>query len=124
VVVRASAREHVELAAIIEALDRARDQVMLEVTLITVRNSHGFNLGVELANANVNGEGVDTIGFTNFGIGAIDPVTGILRLAPQPAIGLNYAIFNSDDFSIVLNALETIGDTRIQSAPRVLVQDN
>jgi general secretion pathway protein D len=39
-------------------------------------------------------------------------------------LGLNFAIFSSDDFSLVLNALKTVGDVRVSSAPKILVQDN
>ena len=32
-----------------------------------------------------------------------------------PGQGFNFAIFNSSDFSLVLNALETFGETRVQT---------
>jgi len=124
VVIRASAAEHEEFAALIKELDLPRDQVMLEVTVVTVRSSKGFELGVELGGAKLNGEGVQTIGFANFGIGAVDSATGRIRLAAEAPLGLNYALFNSGDFSLVLKALETVGRTRIAASPKILVEDN
>ncbi|MFI4862241.1 MAG: secretin N-terminal domain-containing protein [Phycisphaerales bacterium JB063] len=124
VVIRATASEHAEFEALIRELDAPRDQVLLEVTLVSVRSTDSFNLGLELAGAAVNGSGTDLIGLTSFGIGAVNSATGDISLTSPPPTGLNFAIFDTSDFSVVLNALETVGDTRIQSSPSVLVQDN
>jgi type II secretory pathway component GspD/PulD (secretin) len=100
--------------------------VVLEVTLVAVRNSNGFELGIELGGS---GTGVgdaktETIGFTHYGIGNVDPATGSIRL-PDPALfGLNWAIFNSGDFSFILNAIKSVGETRITSSPKILIEDN
>lgn len=122
VVVRASASEHETLAAVIADLDRPREQVMLEVTLVNVTSDDEFRLGVELGGANFGSIG--SIGLTSFGIGAVDTATGAVSLAPSAPFGLNVSVFNGADISLVLNALETIGDTRITSAPKLLVADN
>jgi general secretion pathway protein D len=124
VIVRASAVQQEELGRLIAELDRPRDQVILEVTLVSVRSTEGFSLGLELAGASINGRGVEQIAFTHFGIGQIDAETGRLRLAEGPLTGLSLAIFDSDDFSLVLNALKSVGDTRITSSPKILVEDN
>ncbi|MFA6133460.1 MAG: secretin N-terminal domain-containing protein [Phycisphaerae bacterium] len=123
VVIRASAADHEQLAAVIRDLDRPREQVMLEVMLVAVQTTDTFDLGVELAAAGLT-SGLRQIGFTNFGIGQPDSNNGGLRLRPTPPKGLNYAIFHSDDFALVLNALETVGNTRITSSPKLLVEDN
>lgn len=125
VVIRASAAEHEEFAVLIKELDRPRDQVMLEVTVVTVRSSKGFELGLELGGAKLNGSGVQTVGFAHFGVGSADSATGRIRIAsPAPPLGLNYALFNASDFSLVLKALQTVGQTRIAASPKILVQDN
>ena len=124
VVIKASAVEQEEFRAVIEQLDRARDQVMLEVTLVALRSSDDFTLGVEVGAARIGSSGPTTIGFTKYGIGSTDSATGAVRIAPAAPFGLNYAIFNSDDFSLVLNALRTVGDTRVTSAPKILIEDN
>lgn len=124
VIVRASAVEHEELASVIRELDKPRDQVMLEVTLVVVRSDDSLNLGVELGGARLGSSGVSTVGFTTFGIGTVDSATGAIRLASPAPVGLNYSVFSSDDFSLALNILRTVGDVRITSAPRILVEDN
>ncbi|MAE63528.1 MAG: hypothetical protein CMJ18_04590 [Phycisphaeraceae bacterium] len=124
VIIRASAADHDEFAQLIDELDEPRDQVMLEVTLVVVSTSDGFDLGVELGGARIGSSAVSSIGFTSFGIGSVDPATGDIRIADPSPFGLNYGIFNSKDFSLVLNALKTVGETRITSAPKILVEDN
>jgi general secretion pathway protein D len=123
-IVRASAGELAELEEVIAELDRPREQVVLEVTLVSVTSTNGFNLGVELSGSAVNGHNIDTLGLTTFGVGTQDAQAGTTRLSAQLPFGINYAVFNSDDLSLVLNALQTVGDTRIQSAPRIVVEDN
>ncbi len=124
VVIKASAAEQAEFAKIIEEMDQPRDQVVLEVTLVTVVSEKSFDLGVELSGTELNGRGTESISFTSFGIGVPDPTTGRISLADPPPFGLNWSFFNSSDFSLVLNALETIGDVKISSAPKILVEDN
>ena len=124
VIVQASSARQEELGRLIAELDRPRDQVLLEVTLVSVRSTDGFHLGLELAGASVNGQGVEQIAFTHFGIGKTNTATGQTRLATDPLTGLNFAIFNSGDLSLVLQALHSVGDTRITSSPKILVEDN
>jgi general secretion pathway protein D len=123
VIISASAVEHEEFASIIEELDKPRDQVVLEVTLVSIQNIDSFRLGVEVG-GNVSSNKTEMIGFSNFGIGVKDTATGTMTFPATPAFGLNTAIFHSDDFSLVLNALKTIGKTRITSSPKVLVENN
>jgi len=124
IVIRASAAEHEEFAEIIRQLDEPRDQVLLEVTIVTIRSDGSFDFGIEVSGAMVGTSATDLIGFTSFGIGAVDPATGGITLADPARIGFNFGVFNTDDFSLVLNALQTTGDVRITSAPKVLVEDN
>ncbi|MCY2951740.1 MAG: hypothetical protein NTU53_07150 [Planctomycetota bacterium] len=122
VVIKASASEHEEFLSLIRELDRPRDQVMLEVTLVTVRSTNNFNLGVELSGAHLNT--TNTIGFSNFGVGKVDSATGNLAFTQPPPFGLNFGVFRADEFNVVFNALKTVGDTRITATPKILVEDN
>jgi len=122
VVVRAAAAEHDALASVIQSLDRPREQVQLEVTLVTITSADEFRLGVELGGARFGSIG--TLGFTTFGIGQADPTTGGVTISPTAPFGLNLSVFNGDDLSMVVNALKSVGDTRISSAPKLLVADN
>ena len=123
IVIRASAAEHEEFLGVIKEIDKPRDQVVLEVTVVTVRADTSFQFGMELGGA-VLGCPTKSVGFTSLGIGTPDPATGEICIAKPPPLGLNFAVFNSDDFSLVLNALKTVGDVRVTSAPKILVQDN
>ncbi len=124
VIIRASAAEHEAFATIIAELDTPRDQVLIEVTLVTVQSTDGFRLGLELGGAGTPAGEARAIGFTHFGIGDVNTGTGEIRLPPRAPFGASLAVFNSDDYSLVLNALRTAGDTRISSAPKMLVEDN
>lgn len=123
IIIRASAAEHEEFSAIIQEMDRPRDQVMLEVMLVTVRSTTGFNLGVEIGAGDVSNRARQVV-FSNFGIGRPDSATGEIRIDAPAPFGLNYGFFPSNDLSLVINALQTAGDTRIESIPKILVQDN
>jgi len=123
VVIRAPAAEQEAFAEVITQLDRPRDQVMLEMTLVTVSSDDTFRFGIELGAADLR-TGTQHIGFTTFGVGQVDSETGNLTIDPTAPFGLNYNLFRTDDYSLVLNALETVGDVRISSAPKVLVEDN
>lgn len=124
VIIRASAAEQAEFADVIDELDQPRDQVLLEVMLVSVRNDDGFRLGVELSGARINGVSTEMIGLSSFGVSEVDPDTGDLSFTDPPPFGANFGIFNANDLSLVVNALRTIGETRITSNPRILVQDN
>jgi general secretion pathway protein D len=123
VIIKASAAEHEEFAKIIQNLDKPRDQVILEVTLVTVRSTNDFKLGLEMSGAKLGGR-TNILSFDTFGIGTVNPATGQLSIADPAPMGFNFAVINSDDFSLVLNALQSVGNTYISSMPKILVEDN
>ena len=125
VIIRASSTEHEEFTQVIRELDKPRDQVVLEVTLVTVRSDKTLDIGIDVGFGSRDlgsGGGVHT-GFATFGVGAVDAQTGAVKMG-APALGLNYSIFNLQDLSLVIKALQTVGDVRIASIPKILVEDN
>lgn len=124
VIIRGSAAEQEEMAALVRELDKPRDQVQLEVTLVNVRSTDSFSFSVEGSIANINLGGTSGIGFTSFGVGTVDTATGNLAFASPPPTGLNLGVFRSEDYSFVMNMLKTVGETRITSSPRIIVEDN
>ena len=124
VIIQASAVQHDEFAEIIAQLDSPRDQVVLEVTLVSVQSANGFDFGLELGKTCVSDAGVSTVGFTHFGIGSVDTATGAIAFPNKALLGANVAVFKADEFSLVLNALKSVGDTRITSAPKIVTEDN
>lgn len=123
VIIRASATDQETFEQVIRQLDRPREQVMLEVTMVTIRGTKFCDIGVELGAARLSGWGAKMVGFTNLDFGAISPATGVIRPSVSTG-GLNYALFNNDDYSLVINALKSTGDLRITSSPKVLAEDN
>lgn len=104
---------------LIRAMDKRRPQVLIEATIVTVDTSDNFELGVELGSA----FGTDhAITFSSFGLSVPDATTGQLAIAP--GTGFNGTLINSKVASAVIRALAQSSRARVQSAPRILVNDN
>lgn len=121
IAVRAPARQQREIAKIIEKLDLRRPQVYIEVQIVSVTADDDFRFAIE--SQFTPGQSVL---FTNFGLtsvpqggSATDP-----RVVNAGMRGLTSAIIRSDYVPFVINAFQEVGDTRIISSPRVLVNDN
>lgn len=121
IAVRAPARQQREIAKIIEKLDVRRPQVFIEVQIVSVTANDDFRFAIE--SQFTPGQ---SILFTNFGLtsvpeggSATDP-----RVVNPNLTGFTSAIIRSDYVPFVINAFQEVGDTRIISSPRVLVNDN
>jgi type II secretory pathway component GspD/PulD (secretin) len=78
-------------------------------------------LGVELETLDL-GDAVDYLFFSSFGLSQVDPVTGARTLIPSS--GVNGVVLTPSEVPFILQALATRGNTRVYSAPRILVDDN
>ncbi|MBB6429514.1 secretin N-terminal domain-containing protein [Algisphaera agarilytica] len=107
-------------AKLIEELDRRRAQVMIEVTMITLDTTDNFSLGVDILAGDQNGENQSFV-FNRFGLNEIG-ADGRLDLAP--ALGFNGVVLSADIADVIVQALKSDGNTRVASAPRILVNDN
>ncbi len=105
---------------LIQTLDRRRPQVLLEATVVTIDTTHNFNFGVELS-AHSNGA-TKFLSFSQFGLSTVNVATG--ALTPNAATGGTAAVIGTGVANAVIQALVTDGHARVQSAPRVLVNDN
>ncbi len=121
IAVRAPARQQREIAKIIEKLDLRRPQVYIEVQIVSVTANDDFRFAIE--SQFTPGQSVL---FTNFGLTTVpDGGTATTPRQVNPALrGFTSAIIESDYVPFVINAFQEIGDTRIISSPRVLVNDN
>jgi type II secretory pathway component GspD/PulD (secretin) len=117
VIVQATARQHRELEKLIAELDKRRKQVLIEAMIIEVTTSDDMDLGVELNHA-----GNSALAFTSFGLSSIDLSTGERDILVGP--GGTAAVIEPDDVQAILQALQSTGNIRITSAPRILVNDN
>ncbi|NOT02188.1 MAG: hypothetical protein HOP29_16385 [Phycisphaerales bacterium] len=84
---------HAQLATLLDALDRRRPQVFIEMTLVAVSLSDSADLGIELESFDL-GDGFDYLLFSNFGLSELDVATGQRVLAP--GVG---AILRDDQFA-------------------------
>ncbi|MEM1026579.1 MAG: secretin N-terminal domain-containing protein [Planctomycetota bacterium] len=107
-------------AALIQQLDQRRAQVMIEVTLITLDTTDNFSLGVDILAGDQTG-GNQSFVFNSFGLSEIG---GDGRLDLLPGLGFNGVVLDADIADVVVRALKADGNTRVVSAPRVLVNDN
>ncbi len=113
VIIKAPIRQQAEFANIIQRLDVRRPQVYIEAKIVSVTTTDRFRFGVDWDVAIGS-----TRFFTNF---------GLLSL-PVQAPGVNdptlVGVIDSGDAEVVINALASVGETRILSSPRILVKDN
>ncbi len=115
-VVRAPVRQQEEIKSVIDRIDSRRPQVYIEARIVTVNASESFQLSVDTALTDPRG---DFPTFTNFGL-IDDP----RNTTVNPLQGFTSAVIHNDYIPIIINALETEGDGRVLSTPRILVKDN
>jgi len=117
IVVQATARQHRELEKLIKRLDVRRKQVLIEAKVIEVTTTDDTEVGVELSRA-----GKDGFAFTSFGLSTIDPLTGARDVLVSP--GGAAAVLRPDKLAAVLKLIQSNAHVRIESSPRILVNDN
>ncbi len=109
-VVRASSADQMAVESFLkQAKTNLARQVILETKILEVRLNDGFQAGVDWAALGEDG-GVGVTG---------DPLTG-----PNTVGGVFSAILNVGDFTGVLQLLETQGELRILSSPRISTLNN
>jgi len=122
IVVRAAPAQHEVVKRIVAKLDERQPQVLIETTIITVDSTDDFNLAVQVETINVAGLRTGYEFFTAFGIGRVFPENAGSSFAG--GLGANFAIVRPEEVPILIRALQQVADTRIVSAPRILVNNN
>jgi type II secretory pathway component GspD/PulD (secretin) len=117
IVVQTTARLHRQIEQLIKELDIRRKQVLIKAMILVVTTSDDMDLGVELGYFDG-----DLISFTSFGLSQIDPATGARDIIVGP--GGTAAVLEPDKLQVLVRALESNDNMRIESAPQVLVNDN
>ncbi|MFP4673589.1 MAG: type II secretion system protein GspD [Opitutales bacterium] len=122
---------------IIEKLDNATDQVMIETRFVEVRKTDAENLGLDWSGSLGEDAGVG-IGVGEF-LSKVEESDDVDFSLPdtQDAIGFNAtaagelsrnpmdtAVFSAEGFSTVLRALETLNDVELVSNPTVVTMNN
>ena len=117
IIIRATARQHHELGMLIDKLDERRDQVEVQAMIVEVSTNEDLDFGVELDD--FQGE---TFAFTSFGLSTIDPSTGLREVVASP--GGTAAVLHPHTVQAIIHALQGNDNIRIESQPRLLVNDN
>ena len=112
-IIRATDQEYREILELVHRMDVMPPQVLIEATIAEVRLVDGLSFGVRWYFENQASSGVTTAGFTDDVNGTTNPVFP----------GFNYA-FAGTDLRATLNALNSITDVTVLSAPSIMVQNN
>lgn len=124
ILIKASGRQQREFARILKKLDERQPQVYIEAKIVAVRLDNTFTYRSDLQ--------IDADAFqflSSFGLTA--PATNAIfndrRNVVNPGTGVSgvtAALLNQDRVLGVIQALQVVGDARIVSTPRILVNDN
>lgn len=113
-VVKASAEEHLRVEEFLSIVERnLQRQVVLEAKILEVSLKDGFQAGINWSDL-----GRDRNGNTRFGI------VGDSLAGPQGVGGVFSAALTLGDFSGLLELLETQGQVRVLSSPRISTLNN
>lgn len=140
ILVRATPEEHRHIAEYLSRIqDNAQRQVVLEAKIVEVELNEGYQTGINWAGLNTSSSGRSTLGGmvgssnifddgvselegTNIDIGpSLPPVTSL----PTSLFGGAFALaVNSNNFDAFIELLETQGDAKVLSSPRVSTVNN
>lgn len=124
ILVKAKAKLQPAFEQLIQRLDLRRAQVFLECKIVAVTASDDFRLAFETQLINAGGTGgVVNTDFDLSTFGAGDSINGTKTVATNLG-GLTAAVIKSDQVPIIINALQTVTDTKIISTPTLMVDDN
>ncbi|MAB80709.1 MAG: hypothetical protein CMJ89_15265 [Planctomycetes bacterium] len=125
--IAANKTRYEEVLELIRQLDQRQDQVLIESALIELTDSALFDLGVELAFADVNGDG--GYGVTSFGLSTIDDLDsdGISDTrTPVSGFPFSAGILSGNNVNVpfLIAAAQNRADTNVLNIPSVLVNNN
>jgi general secretion pathway protein D len=110
-----------QLGRLIETLDVASSQVLVETLIVSLTDSQSRDLGVELQALLTSGDTLTSLS-SLFGLGSPDPAA--TSLPAGGASGFNGVVLDPGDFSAVVRALETLNHGRSLTIPKLLVNNN
>jgi general secretion pathway protein D len=111
--IRATSRQHEKIQEFLDqVLVNAKRQVLIEATIVEVRLSNAYNQGIDW--------GILRSGLAGFNIQQT-PAGVVTATPPASIFTLNYT---SANFTATIKLLETFGNVRVLSSPRVSVINN
>lgn len=118
IVIKASPSQHRQIEMLIEVLDTRNKQVLIKALIVEITITDDLNLGVELSQVTN-----EFLAFSSYGLSTnLEPTTGIRDITVSP--GGTTAILSPDTVSAIIQALKKDTNTRVTSAPEILVNDN
>jgi general secretion pathway protein D len=118
--IRTTSAAHKDIQRFIDqVISSARQQVLIEATVVEVTLNDKFQGGVDWSQI-VNGEG------WSFGQNLLSSTTDLGSLATGgPVVEANYFNTNSDrDITAAIRALDTFGDVSVMSSPKIMALNN
>jgi type II secretory pathway component GspD/PulD (secretin) len=119
VIVKAPKKQQDEFAKLVGRLDLRRPQVYLEAMIVAVTDTKDFRLAVETQLAAGQFQAQNIFGLSDPGTTFQDP-----REVATGLPGFTSALIRSDMVPFIVTAVQTNTDSRILSAPQLLVNDN
>lgn len=124
IIIKAPRKAQAQFAEIIAKLDEKQPQVMIEVQIVSVTTTDNFNweADVQLNFGQFSwfsGFGASIAEGAAVGATTLDP-----RTLPAQTPGLTTGIIKSDYLPVAIQTLQTVGNTRVLSNPKILVNDN
>ena len=118
IAVRATAKQHKSIKKFIDqVVGSAQRQVLIEVTIAEVQLSDNYQAGIDWSVVSETSGSVLTKG------GIQDVIGGSLGAAPVFQLATSGKI-NGNPLNITLKALETFGDVKVLSSPKVMALNN
>lgn len=118
IAVRATAKQHRSIKSFIDrVVGSAQRQVLIEVTIAEVQLSDNYQAGIDWSLVSETSGSVLTKG------GIQDVIGGSLGAAPVFQLATSGKI-NGNPLNITLKALETFGDVKVLSSPKVMTLNN
>ncbi len=124
ILVKASGRQQREFARIIKKLDERQPQVYIEAKIVAVRIDDTFTYRSDLQ---IDGDAFQFLSSFGLTSAATNAAFNNRRNVVNPGTGtsgVTAALLNQDRVLGVIQALQVVGDARIVSTPRILVNDN
>ena len=118
--VKATSRQHEQIQAFLDkVLVNAQRQVLIEATIVEVELNDRFQSGVDWQRLSDNG------GLGGNGVSIISSLTGAnLSTSPFFALGYNKSTGAGGNISAAIRMLETFGDVKVLSSPKIMALNN
>jgi len=125
--IKATARAHRQFERLIAQIDRRKSQVQIEARIVSVTTNKAFDWTIDVQLNAGQFSFLSAFGLTTPGA---NTTIQDVRIVPAPTgatfpgRGATAALVRSDFVPFAFSALETIGDLKIVSNPRILANDN